>query len=110
MRRTLLAAMLLAFAALAFPFHAIAAGAPGINLGKLTDDTLTSVDVARGFHEGYRRVGGVLRHGGKLEVLLFDTLWDGGSAADRWGLVKALAQFGVGTGLKTGQPTEPVLS
>jgi hypothetical protein len=39
---------------------------------------------------------------GKVQVILFDTLWDNSSAAGRWPIVKLLDQFGTWTGLAPG--------
>jgi hypothetical protein len=39
---------------------------------------------------------------GKVQVILFDTLWDNSSAAGRWPIVKVLDQFGTWTGLAPG--------
>jgi hypothetical protein len=50
----------------------------------------------------FRHAGPVLRQHGKPELLLIDTSIDGGSAAERWPVVKALSQFGTWSGLRAG--------
>lgn len=78
--------------------------ANGVNLGSPTNDAPAPYEHL----DGFRPVGPVLRDHGKVEVLVFETLWDGGSALDRWPIVKSLAQFGSWTGLGKGTTTEPL--
>lgn len=75
------------------------------NLGAPTDDVPGPPARLGGFYPG----APVLRQQGKVEVLVFESLWDGGSALERWPLVKALGQFGTWTGLAPGKATEPLV-
>lgn len=56
---------------------------------------------------GFQPAGPTLRHGSKLEFLVFDTEWDISSLFDRWAEVKALSQFGTWSGLKAGAVDVP---
>lgn len=74
------------------------------NLGAPTSD----VPQPSASLDGFRAGAPDLHIQRKAEVLVFESLWDGGSALERWPLIKALGQFGTWTGLKAGTTTEPM--
>lgn len=60
------------------------------DLGKPANDTPAQYDRL----ENYGRVLPGKRPSGRVAVTLYDTPWDVNSAAGRWGIIKALHQFG----------------
>ena len=75
------------------------------NLGPMASDT---PEPSSGVF-GFQRAGPARRQRSKVQFLVFDTLWDPGSALDRWAEVKALEQFGTWTGQVEGQTTVKIV-
>lgn len=55
--------------------------------------------------DGFRRIAPVPKSPRRVKLLVFETLWDFGSATNRWPLVKALSQFGSWSGVQAGGTT-----
>lgn len=84
---------LLALGALHLPVRDAASAGDITDLGRPTND------LPQGGHLSYfRHTGPFLRQGRKPELLFIGTMVDGGSAIERWPLVKALRQFGTLSG------------